>query len=162
MDLMTKTFEEATQQIAALGSLLILIGVVVSIILYVLFAIGLGSVASTCRIRHSWMAWLPIARKHLLTEIADLRRVQAGKPKRLTVQFEIITVLCLICVIAMAKVGSTALVVIPLVLLVLLSYNQAFAYYYFYRLCDKENATIYFLLGLIAKPLNSFFVFHCR
>ena len=78
MDLMTKTFEEATQQIAALGSLLILIGVVVSIILYVLFAIGLGSVARTCRIRHSWMAWLPIARKHLLTEIADLRRVQAG------------------------------------------------------------------------------------
>ena len=162
MDLMTKTFEEATQQIAALGSLLILIGVVVSIILYVLFAIGLGSVARTCRIRHSWMAWLPIARKYLLTEIADLRRVQAGKPKRLTVQFEIITALCVICVIAIAKVGSTALVVIPLVLLVLLSYNQAFAYYYFYRLCDKENATIYFLLGLIAKPLNSFFVFHCR
>lgn len=162
MDLMTKTFEEATQQIAALGSLLILIAVIVSIILYVLFAIGLGSVARTCRIRHSWMAWLPIARKHLLTEIADLRRVQVGKPKRLAVQFEIITVLCLICVLAMAKVGNTVLVVIPAILLVLLSFNQAFAYYYFYRLCDKENATIYFLLGLMAKPLNSFFVFHCR
>lgn len=162
MDLMTKTFEEATQQIAALGSLLILIAVIASIILYVLFAIGLGSVARTCRIKHSWMAWLPIARKHLLTEIADLRRVQVGKPKRLTVQFEIITVLCLICVLAMAKVGNTVLVVIPAILLVLLSFNQAFAYYYFYRLCDKENATIYFLLGQMAKPLNSFFVFHCR
>lgn len=162
MDLMTKTFEEATQQIAALGSLLILIGVVVSIILYVLFAIGLGSVASTCRIRHSWVAWLPIARKHLLTEIADLRRVQVGKPKRLTIQFEIITVLCLICVLAMVKVRNPVLVVIPAILLVLLSFNQAFAYYYFYRLCDKENATIYFLLGQMAKPLNSFFVFHCR
>ena len=159
MDLMTKTFEEATQQIAALGSLLILIAVIVSIILYVLFAIGLGSVARTCRIRHCWMAWLPIARKHLLTEIADLRRVQVGKPKRLTVQFEIITVLCLICVLAMVKVRNPVLVVIPAILL---SFNQAFAYYYFYRLCDKENATIYFLLGQMAKPLNSFFVFHCR
>lgn len=162
MDTMTQAFEEATQQIAALGNSLIIIVVALSIVPYILFAIGLGSVARTCRIRHSWMAWLPIARKHLLTEIADLRRVQVGKPKRLTVQFEIITVLCVICVLAMAKVGNTVLVVIPAILLVLLSFNQAFAYYYFYRLCDKENATIYFLLGLIAKPLNSFFVFHCR
>lgn len=162
MDTMTQAFEEATQQIAALGNSLIIIVVALSIVPYILFAIGLGSVAKTCRIRHSWMAWLPIARKHLLTEIADLRRVQVGKPKRLTVQFEIITVLCLICVLAMVKVRNPVLVVIPAILLVLLSFNQAFAYYYFYRLCDKENATIYFLLGQMAKPLNSFFVFLCR
>jgi hypothetical protein len=163
MDTMTQAFEEATQQIAALGNSLIIIVVALSIVPYILFAIGLGSVARTCRIKHSWMAWLPIARKHLLTEIADLRRVQVGKPKRLTVQFEIITVLCLICVLAMVKVRNPVLVVIPAILLVLLlSFNQAFAYYYFYRLCDKENATIYFLLGQMAKPLNSFFVFHCR
>lgn len=162
MDTMTQAFEEATQQIAALGNSLIIIVVALSIVPYILFAIGLGSVAKTCRIRHSWMAWLPIARKHLLTEIADLRRVQGGKPKRLTVQFEIITVLCLICVLAMVKVRNPVLVVIPAILLVLLSFNQAFAYYYFYRLCDKENSTIYFLLGQMAKPLNSFFVFHCR
>ncbi|MFR0843789.1 MAG: hypothetical protein ACLSH2_04525 [Oscillospiraceae bacterium] len=162
MDTMTQAFEEATQQIAALGNSLIIIVVALSIVPYILFAIGLGSVAKTCRIRHSWMAWLPIARKHLLTEIADLRRVQVGKPKRLTVQFEIITVLCLICVLAMVKVRNPVLVVIPAILLVLLSFNQAFAYYYFYRLCDKENSTIYFLLGQMAKPLNSFFVFHCR
>ena len=159
---MAQAFEEATQQIAALGNSLIIIVVALSIVPYILFAIGLGSVAKTCRIRHSWMAWLPIARKHLLTEIADLRRVQVGKPKRLTVQFEIITVLCLICVLAMVKVRNPVLVVIPAILLVLLSFNQAFAYYYFYRLCDKENSTIYFLLGQMAKPLNSFFVFHCR
>lgn len=162
MDTMTQAFEEATQQIAALGNSLIIIVVALSIVPYILFAIGLGSVARTYRIRHSWMAWLPIARKHLLTEIADLRRVQVGKPKRLTVQFEIITVLCLICVLAMVKVRNPVLVVIPAILLVLLSFNQAFAYYYFYRLCDKENATIYFLLGQMAKPLNSFFVFRCR
>ena len=162
MDTMTQAFEEATQQIAALGNSLIIIVVALSIVPYILFAIGLGSVARTCRIRHGWMAWLPIARKHLLTEIADLRRVQVGKPKRLTVQFEIITVLCLICVLAMVKVRNPVLVVIPAILLVLLSFNQAFAYYYFYRLCGKENATIYFLLGQMAKPLNSFFVFHCR
>ena len=77
MDTMTQAFEEATQQIAALGNSLIIIVVALSIVPYILFAIGLGSVARTCRIRHSWMAWLPIARKHLLTEIADLRRVQA-------------------------------------------------------------------------------------
>ena len=162
MGTMTQPFEEAVQQIAALGSSLIIIAIALSIVPYILFAIGLGSVARACRIGHSWMSWLPIARKHLLTEVADLRRVQVGKPQKLTAQFEIMTFLCVICVIAMATLGTAALIVIPLILLVLLSYNQAFAYYYFYRLCDKENANAYFLLGLMIKPLNSFFVFHCR
>lgn len=162
MGTMTQPFEEAVQQIATLGSSLIIIAIALSIVPYILFAIGLGSVARACRIGHSWMSWLPIARKHLLTEVADLRRVQVGKPQKLTAQFEIMTFLCVICVIAMAKLGNAALIVIPLILLVLLSYNQAFAYYYFYRLCDKENANAYFLLGLMIKPLNSFFVFHCR
>ena len=57
MDTMTQAFEEATQQIAALGNSLIIIVVALSIVPYILFAIGLGSVARTCRIRHSWMAW---------------------------------------------------------------------------------------------------------
>lgn len=162
MDTMTQTLEKATQQLATLGSSLIIIAVAVSIVPYILFAIGLGRVARAYGIRNSWMSWLPIARKHLLTEVADLRRVQVGKPRKLTVQFEIMMFLCVICVVAMAKLGNIALIVIPLILLVLLSYNQAFAYYYFYRLCDKENATAYFLLGLIIKPLNSLFVFHCR
>ena len=56
MDTMTQAFEEATQQIAALGNSLIIIVVALSIVPYILFAIGLGSVARTCRIRHSWMA----------------------------------------------------------------------------------------------------------
>lgn len=162
MDKLTQAIEEAAKQIVTLSSTVILIILLLFIISYILFAIGLGSVARACRIRHSWMAWLPIARKHLLTEIADLRRVQVGKPKKLTVQFEIITVLCLICILAMAKTGSTALVVILAILLVLLSFNQIFSFYYFYRLCDQENATVYFLLGQIIKPLNSLFVFHCR
>ena len=162
MNTITQVFEEAGQQIAALGSSLVIIVITASIVPYILFAIGLGSVARACRIRHSWMAWLPIARKHLLTEIADLRRIQVGKPKKLTVQFEIITVLCLICILAMAKMGNIAMVIIPAILLILLSFNQIFAYYYFYKLCDQENATIYFLLGLIIKPLNSLFVYHCR
>lgn len=161
MDTMTQTLEKATQQLAALGSSLIIIAVALSIVPYILFAVGLGRIARAYGIRNSWMSWLPIARKHLLTEVADLRRIQVGKPKKLTVQFEIITFLCIICVIAMAKMGNIALIVIPLILLAMLSYNQAFAYYYFYRLCDKENATAYFLLGLIIKPLNSLFVFHC-
>ena len=103
MGTMTQPFEEAVQQIAALGSSLIIIAIALSIVPYILFAIGLGSVARACRIGHSWMSWLPIARKHLLTEVADLRRVQVGKPQKLTAQFEIMTFLCVICVIAMAR-----------------------------------------------------------
>ena len=121
MGTMAQPFEEAVQQIAALGSSLIIIAIALSIVPYILFAIGLGSVARACRIGHSWMSWLPIARKHLLTEVADLRRVQVGKPQKLTAQFEIMTFLCVICVIAMAKLGNAALIVIPLILLVLLS-----------------------------------------
>lgn len=162
MNTMTQTLEEAIQRIAVLSSALTIIVVAISIVPYILFAVGLSSVAKARRIGHSWMAWIPVARKHLLAEIADIQRFRAGKPKRLTVQFEIITVLCLICILAMAKVASTIFVIVPAILLVLLSFNQMFAYYYFYRLCDKENATIYFLLGLIIKPLNSIFVFHCR
>jgi len=162
MESITQTLEEATQQLIALGNTLIVIAVVLCIIPYILFAIGLSRVANRCGIRHGWMAWLPFARKHLLAEIADVRRVQVGKEKKLAVQYEICMVFFIGCIYAASRISNPLFLVIPAILIVLLAYNQAFSYYYFYRLCDYENATAYFLLGLIGRPLNSFFVYHCR
>ncbi len=162
MDPITQALEEAMQQVGTAASTLIFFLLALSIIPYVLFGIGLNSVASRLGLRNKWMAWVPIARKHLLCEIADLRRVQTRKKKKLETQFEIISALLLVCVYAVPKVDNPVFLIFPVILIILLSYNQAFSYYYFYRLCDRENSTIYFLLGLAVAPLNSIFVYHCR
>lgn len=162
METITQTLEEAVQQAMALGSSLLIIGAALSIIPYILFAIGLSNAAKRYGLRNQWMAWVPIARKHLLAEMADLRRFQTRKQKKLTTQFEIITCLCLACIYGISRTNNPVFIMITAILMILLSYNQVFSYYYFYRLRDQENATIYFILGLMGAPLNSIFVYHCR
>lgn len=162
MDSAIQALEEAIQQLLSLGAMLIVIAIAISIIPYILYAAGLSSVARKCGIRHTWYAWLPIARKHLLAEIADVRRAQVRKDTKLEVQFEVFICAFLVCVVLAAKTGKLFFLILSAILIVALAYNQIFCYYYFYRLCDRENATIYFILGMLASPLNTLFVFHCR
>lgn len=162
MDSTVQALEEVAQQLLSLGSILIIAAIAISIIPYILFGVGISGVAQRYGIRHTWYAWVPVARKHLLSEIADIRRQCARKPKRLEVQFEILACASAVCIYLACTTGNLIVLVILGILLVLLSYNQIFCYYYFYKLRDQENATIYFLLGMLVKPLNSFFVFHCR
>lgn len=164
METVTQAIEELAQQLVALGNTLVIIAILISVVPYILFGIGINSVASRYGLRNKWMAWIPIARKHLLTELADLRRAQVGKQRKLVVQFEIIMCLFLACIYIAYRSSdtNTLMLILPAILGCLLTYNQAFSYYYFYRLCDLENSTAYFLLGLMVSPLNSFFVFHCR
>ena len=162
MDSFAQSLEEASQQLISMGNVLIIALLALSIVPYILFAIGLNSIANQCKIRHSWFAWIPIARKHLLAEIADIRRTSVRKTKKLAVQYEVIICLFLACIYATSRTNNPIILVLLIILAALLSCNQAFSYYYFYRLCDQENATAYFLMGLIVKPLNSIFVYHCR
>lgn len=162
MDSTIQALEESIQQLLSLGAALIVLAVAISLIPYILYATGLSSVARNCGIRHTWYAWLPIARKHLLAEIADIRRSQVRKERKLETQFEIIVCSLLICIALLFKSENPLLLIALALLVVALAFNQLFCYYYFYRLCDRENATIYFLLGMLVSPLNSFFVFHCR
>lgn len=161
-DTITQAIDEATKQLTALGNTLFIIIAAVSIVPYILFAIGLSSAAKSYRLRNSWMVWIPIARKHLLAEIADVRRIQVGKQKKLTTQFEICIVAVLVCLYGTTRTDNPVFLFVPVIAITFLTLNQAFSYYYFYRLCDRENATAYFLLGQIARPLNAFFVYHCR
>ncbi len=162
MDSAMQALEESIQQILSLGAALFYIAIALAIVPYILYAIGLSSVAEKCGIRHTWYAWLPIARKHLLAEIADIRRAQVRKPRKLETQFEILICASLACLFLAFKASSPLLLIVSAILIAILSYNQMFCYYYFYRLCDQENATIYFVLSLFASPLNAFLVFHCR
>lgn len=162
MDSAIQSLEETIQQLLSLGARLIVIAIAISIIPYILYATGLSSVARRCGIKHTWYAWLPIARKHLLAEIADMRRAQVRKETKLEVQFEILICALLVCVVLAVKTGNLFFLIISAILIVVLGYNQIFCYYYFYKLCDQENSTIYFILGMLASPLNTLFVFHCR
>lgn len=162
MDSVIQSLEETIKQLLSLGAILIVIAIAISIIPYILYATGLSSVARRCGIRHTWYAWLPIARKHLLAEIADMRRAQVRKETKLEVQFEILICALLVCVVLAVKTGNLFFLIVSAILIVVLGYNQIFCYYYFYRLCDQENSTIYFILGMLASPLNTLFVFHCR
>ena len=162
MDPITQAIERAINQTENTTAPITLIISVFIIIPYILFGVGIYNAAKRYGLRNNWMAWVPIARKHLLAEVADFRRYQMRKQKKLTTQFEVISCLLLVCAYAVNKVDNPSLFLIPLILIFLLSINQMFSYYYFYRLCDMENATIYFILGMICPPLNSIFVYQCR
>lgn len=126
MDSAVQALEEIVQQLLSLGAALILLAIAVSIVPYILYAIGLSSVAGKCGIRHTWYAWLPIARKHLLAEIADIRRAQVRKHRKLETQFEILICASLACVFLAVKAGSPLFLILTAVLIVVLSYNQMF------------------------------------
>lgn len=129
---------------------------------YILYGIGLYRIANCCRSRNSWMAWVPIARKHLLAEIADLQRMRVKKDRKLTTLFEIFTGVIVASLGIGVRMGNPLVLILPAIMLAFLHLVEVFSYYYVYRLCDMENATIYFILGLFIKPLNPFFVFCCR
>jgi hypothetical protein len=162
MNTATPTLEETTQQLVEIIEAYMSLGIAMAIIPYVLFAVGLYGVATRYGLRNKWMAWLPVARKHLLAEIADLRRFQAKKQKKMVTQFEIITCICLICIYAAIKLHGPLFLMLTGIVIMLLKINQVFCYYYFYRICDPENSVAYFILGLLFSPLNAIFVFHCR
>jgi len=162
MDSSIQALEKAIEELAALGSSLVLLVIAISIVPYVLFAVGLNTAAKRYGLRSAWMAWLPFARKLLLAELADIRRYQVGKNRRMAVQYEISIVALLGCGYAMTRTVNIFVIIIMIIAFVVLAYNQVFSYYYFYRMRDQENATAYFLLGLLVSPLNPFFVYLCR
>lgn len=158
MEILEETIKKITEFITAY----IVIVIALATIPYIFHSVGLYSIAKALRMKNKWMSWIPIARSHVMAEIADMQRVRVGKEKRLETQIEILYLAIGVCgYIAITK-SSIAMIILAGIFLFLYSVVRTFSYYYFYRLCDKENATIYFVLGIIAKPLNSFFVFCCR
>lgn len=154
--------EETIRKITELLTVYATVVIALMAVPYIFHSVGLYSVAKALRMRGSWMCWIPIARSHVMAEIADMQRVRVGKEKRLTTQIEILYLAIGTCgYIAITK-GSIVMIILAGIFLFLYSMVRIFSYYYFYRLCDRENATIYFVLGVLAKPLNSFFVFCCR
>lgn len=135
---------------------------VILLLPYILYGIGLFRIAERCSSRNRWMAWVPIARKHLLAEIADVQRARVKKEGKLTTLFEIFTGLIVVCFGIGITMDNPLTMILPAILLVFIEWVEMFSYYYVYRLCDMENATIYFILGLFFKPLNPFFIFCCR
>lgn len=129
---------------------------------YFIKSYGIYQVAKRNNLKYTWFSWIPVMRYHVVSQVADYFRVSVGKEKKITANFEIATLITAALLIGFI-VKQIVLLLIPLIILLpILWLNKVFATYYFYKFCDRENATIFFILGLTNGLLNSFFFFNCR
>lgn len=147
-----------SQFVAAYFLLIIIIGSVP----YVFKSYGIQKVGKRMNAKYLWLSWIPIMRYHIVSQIADVHRVSVGKSKKLTSTYEISTFTTVMLIIASISMNKVILLIPIIALLPLILYTQIFATYYFFRYCDKENATIFFVLGFGSQILNSIFFFNCR
>lgn len=129
---------------------------------YFLKSYGIRKVGKNINAKFLWLSWIPIMRYHVISQIADIHRISVGKSKKITATFEIATFTIVMLIIA-SIIAKNFIFLIPIVAIIpIILYIQLFATYYFFRYCDKENATFFFILGLGSQILNSIFFFNCR
>lgn len=154
----SKLITELSALLAGYTVLIICFG----IILIFLKSYGIYKVGKSSGCRFLLLAWVPIMKYHVVAQIADKYRVSVGKEQKLTTDFEIITTSFIVVLIAASQTGFSMLFLLYLILVPALAMVTLFSDYYFFKLCDKENATIYFILSLGNAIMNAIFFYHCR
>lgn len=114
------------------------------------------------RFNYLWLAWIPVMRYHIVSQIADFYRISNGKDKKVTTTYEVLTFLAFFCFFGAFTRKYYLLIIVLAVLIYGIKITQIFATYYFYKFCDKENATLFFILGMTNSLLNTIFFFNCR
>lgn len=154
--------EDLVAKISQLVTAYLGIVIILGTIPYLLRSYGIYKVGKRNNLKSIWLSWIPIMRYHVVSQVADYFRLSVGKSKKITTGFEITTFICAILILA-AIMLKNILILIPLIILFpILKLYQTFGTYYFYKFCDKENATIFFVLGLVSPIFNTFFIFNCR
>lgn len=149
-----------------------------SIVSYVLHSIGLYSIAERRGIHHSWLAWIPLGNLWVLGSISDqYQYVAKGKIKNrrksmlwlslATIAVYLIWVIFL--VVSIFSDGEFLTVFIMLlgiiglmVTAIILTVVQYMAYYDLFVSCNRENAALYLVLGILVSVTLPFLVFASR
>lgn len=154
--------EEIAKIITALSAsaTAILILLAVATIPYFMSCYALYKIADKCNASFKLLSWIPVVRYYTVAQIADFYRMSRGKDAKMATQMGAALGLLVLSLVVAAKGAEfmiiPAIICIPFFLLV-----KLFSLYYFYKFCDPENATIFFILGSNAL-LGNFFIYHCR
>jgi len=161
--------------------------VLFALISYILLSVGLHRLARDRKIRHGWLAWLPLGREWILGSIADqYQHVVKGrvKSRRKTLLGFGITVLilslvqlaCVICTnaytfnwfiidyyLAMqlsvaAELLSVAVSVVSLIWFIW----EYIVLFDLYASCEPDGAPAFLVVSLVIPVTLPFFVFACR
>ncbi len=156
-----------------------------SILVYILQALGMYTIANRRGIHHPWLAWVPFGNLWILGSISDqYQYVSQGKVRsrrKLLVGLNIalcVIMLVLFVVAVYAGIqaaiggGEEGLIVagmiallsalVMMVLAIVLSVFQYICLYNLYASCDPDNKTTYILLSIFIGVTLPFLVFICR
>lgn len=158
-----------------------------SVVMYVLNAVGTYRIAKRRGIHHAWLAWIPIGCNWLLGSISD--HYQYVAKQKVTSRRKILLILSLILVLASAGFigGSVGLAFSPefasldsasagailAVAVMTISYLAMtglaiaitvfcyIAYFDLFRSCKPKNDVLFLVLGVLFNVTLPFFVFAC-
>ena len=146
-----------------------------SVLSYVLYGIGLQTIARQRGIRNGWMAWLPIVNGWILGSVSDqYQYLVKGRIKNrrkqllfLQIGIAVLSVLYSMCATAqvvygMPVAGYQVCRYAVGVFTVILSVVEYMAYYDLYRSCEPERRISRLVLSIVLPFTIPFFVFACR
>lgn len=152
-----------------------------SITTYVLYSLGLYTIAQRRRIRKPWLAWIPVGNLWLLGCISDqYQHMAKGKitgRRKILLGLSIATVAIyflfgVIIATLLEETGGVATMSAMLFLLVgmfilfviaiILAVFVYMSYYDLYCSCDPNNGALFLVLSIIFSGIMPFFVFACR
>lgn len=130
-----------------------LIFLVVGIVIYILGALGLYTMAKNKNIENPWLAWIPIVQLYILGRI--IRTLKIGEYEVPQVEM----------VLPLAAVGGTVFSVIPLIGgligLVVLVINL-FALHRLYNIYRPDEAVLYLIISVVLPFMGPVFIFLMR
>ena len=156
-----------------------------SILVYVLQALGMYTIANRRGIHHPWLAWVPFGNLWILGSISDqYQYVSQGKVRsrrKLLVGLQIaLAALMLVLFVVAVYAGIQAAIggaqesmltagllvllcfVAMMVLAILMTVFQYICLYNLYASCDPDNKATYILLSIFISVTLPFLVFICR
>lgn len=150
----------------------------VSLAIYVFTALSLYTIAQRRGLRHSWLAWIPVANLWLMGSLSDqYRYLTQGQVKHKRIILLVLEAVTLAfagglvgSVIWLIATKGIAPAVITMVVMGLLAGGAALAktvlgfmaLYDIYASCDPQNATVYLVLSIFFKFLRPIFLFIIR
>lgn len=150
---------------------------------YVLYSLGLYTIAQRRRISKPWLAWVPVGNLWLLGSISDQYQHMAkgkitGRRKILlglsiataaiyfVWLFSMILGIVLADASGMAMAGSLLIMLLGLLaffaIAIALAVFEYVCYYDLYCSCDPNNSVLFLILSIVFSGIIPFFVFACR
>lgn len=139
--------------ILALGGLVFVIVILVSIALYLLLAFGLFKMGEKEKIEYSWLSFIPIAQLYILGKlIKEIKLFKYVVPRH-----ELVLPIAPLVYMILSKIP-----IVGLLLWIATAVLEIAALYYLFRRYKGENAVIMTVLSVVLFFMGPVFIFNMR